>query len=57
MQPSKIARVNAALSPSPALSAAPSAENVRDAVEQLHSMYEKNAASPSVKDDLKLIFG
>ena len=39
------------------VSAAPSAENVRDAVEQLHSMYEKNAASPSEKDDLKLIFG
>ena len=39
------------------VAAAPSAENVRDAAEQLHSMYEKNAASPSVKEDLKLIFG
>lgn len=39
------------------VSAAPTTENVRDAVDQLHSMYVKNADSPSVKDDLKLIFG
>ncbi|MGD9947972.1 MAG: hypothetical protein AB7U29_05765 [Desulfobulbus sp.] len=39
------------------VSASPSAENVRDAVDQLHALYEKNAGSPSVKEDLKLIFG
>nr|WP_321468751.1 hypothetical protein [uncultured Desulfobulbus sp.] len=39
------------------VSAAPTAENVRKAADELHALYEKNAASPSVKDDLKLIFG
>ena len=39
------------------VSAAPTAGNVRDAVDQLHAIYEKNAASPSAKEDLKLIFG
>jgi len=32
-------------------------ESVRDAVDQLHAMYEKNANSPSVKEDITVIFG
>jgi hypothetical protein len=34
-----------------------SPESIRDAVDQLHAVYEKNAASPSVQEDLKTIFG
>ena len=32
-------------------------ENVRDAVDQLFAIYEKNAASPSAQEDIKIIFG
>lgn len=39
------------------VSAAPTPENVREAVDQLRVLFEKNAASPSVQDDLKTIFG
>ncbi|MBM9615172.1 hypothetical protein JWJ90_12870 [Desulfobulbus rhabdoformis] len=39
------------------VSASPTAANVNDAVAQLHAVYEKNAGSPSVKEDLKVIFG
>jgi len=39
------------------VSTAPSPENVRDAVDQLHALYEKNANSPSVKEDILIIFG
>lgn len=39
------------------VSADPSAANIRDAVEQLHTIYVKNEAIPSVQDDLKTIFG
>lgn len=35
----------------------PSDKNVRDGVDQLHGIYEKNATAPSVVDDLKTIFG
>lgn len=38
------------------VSAAPTPDNIKDAVEHLHSMYEKNAASPSVQEDLQNIF-
>lgn len=34
-----------------------SPESIRDAVDQLHAIYEKNAASPSAQEDLKTIFG
>lgn len=30
---------------------------IKEGVDQLHAIYEKNAASPSVQDDLKTIFG
>lgn len=39
------------------VSAAPTPDNIRDAVEHLHSIYEKNEANPTVKEDLKTIFG
>jgi len=39
------------------VSASPTAENIRDAVDQLHAIYEKNASSPSAKHDIQLIFG
>ncbi|WP_448875044.1 hypothetical protein [Desulfobulbus propionicus] len=39
------------------VSASPTPENIEDAVNQLHAMYDKNAASPSVKEDINLIFG
>lgn len=39
------------------VSLTPTPENVRDAVDQLHALYEKNANSPSVKEDIKNIFG
>ena len=39
------------------VSAAPTPENIRGAVEHLHSIYEKNEANPAVKEDLKTIFG
>lgn len=39
------------------VSAAPTADNIRDAVEQLHAIYVKNEAIPSVQDDIKTIFG
>lgn len=39
------------------VSASPTPENIQEAVDQLHAMYEKNAGSPSVKEDIKLIFG
>jgi hypothetical protein len=32
-------------------------ENIQDAVEQLHTIYEKNKNAPSVQDDIKTIFG
>lgn len=41
----------------PAVCAAPTPENILDAVDRLYFLYEKNAASPSVKDDLNTIFG
>ncbi len=31
--------------------------NIRDGVDQLHALFEKNSASPSVQTDLKTIFG
>lgn len=39
------------------VSASPTSDNIRDAVEHLHSIYEKNEANPTVKEDLKTIFG
>ncbi len=39
------------------VSAAPTPENIREAVDQLHAIYEKNASSPSVQEDLQTIFG
>jgi hypothetical protein len=39
------------------VSASPTPENIRDAVDQLHAIYAKNATSPSVKEDINLIFG
>ena len=39
------------------VSASPTPDNVRDAVDQLHAVYLKNEAIPSVQDDLKTIFG
>ena len=39
------------------VSASPTPENIHDAVDKLHAMYEKNANSPSVKEDVKIIFG
>ncbi len=39
------------------VSADPKPQNVRGAVDQLHALYEKNAASPSVQADMKTIFG
>ncbi|WP_306546833.1 hypothetical protein [Desulfobulbus sp.] len=39
------------------VSAAPTPENVRDAVDQLFAIYEKNASSPSAQEDIKIIFG
>jgi hypothetical protein len=34
----------------------PSQDSVREGVEQLHDLYVKNSASPSVQLDLKTIF-
>ncbi len=39
------------------VSADPAPAKVQDAVNQLHAIFEKNAASPSAQDDLKTIFG
>ena len=39
------------------ISAAPTPENVRDAVDQLFAIYEKDASSPSAQEDIKIIFG
>lgn len=39
------------------VSADPSPNNVREAAENLQSIYEKNAGSPSAQEDLKTIFG
>jgi len=39
------------------ISTDPTPENINGAVAQLHSLYERNAASPSVQQDLKTIFG
>ncbi|GAB1410291.1 hypothetical protein MASR1M90_14450 [Desulfovibrionales bacterium] len=35
----------------------PSAQAVKDAIDQLHFIYDKNQSSPSVQADLKTIFG
>jgi hypothetical protein len=35
----------------------PTQESIRDGVNQLHDLFEKNSASPSVQADLKAIFG
>ncbi|MDR3641550.1 MAG: hypothetical protein P4L39_09540 [Humidesulfovibrio sp.] len=35
----------------------PSADNVLAAVDQLHTLYEKNSASPAVQEDMQNIFG
>lgn len=39
------------------VSTAPTPANIKEAVEQLYSLYEKNANSPSAQQDLKTIFG
>ena len=39
------------------VAANPTPTNVREGVDQLHALYEKNSASPSVQLDLKTIFG
>jgi hypothetical protein len=36
---------------------APTPTNVREGVDQLHALFEKNVASPSVQVDIKTIFG
>ena len=37
--------------------ASPTPANVREAVDQLHTLFEKNSAAPTVQTDLKTIFG
>ena len=39
------------------VTASPSPDNVRNAIDELHSLYEKNALSPSAQEDIKTIFG
>jgi len=39
------------------IGAAPTPTNVREGVDQLHALFDKNSASPSVQLDLKTIFG
>jgi hypothetical protein len=39
------------------VSANPTPANVREGVDQLHALFNKNSASPSVQVDLKTIFG
>lgn len=39
------------------VSADPTPTNIKNAVDHLHSIYEKNESSPVVQDDLKTIFG
>ncbi len=41
----------------PKVSANPTPANVSDAVGQLHALFEKNSAAPTVQSDLKTIFG
>jgi hypothetical protein len=35
----------------------PTPSSVREGVDQLHAIFDKNSASPSVQADLKTIFG
>lgn len=39
------------------ISTSPTPANIREGVDQLHGLFEKNSASPSVQLDLKTIFG
>lgn len=39
------------------VSSSPTPASIRDGVDQLHALFEKNSASPSVQTDLKTIFG
>jgi hypothetical protein len=39
------------------VSANPTPAKIREGVDQLHVLFEKNSASPTVQDDLKTIFG
>lgn len=39
------------------IGANPTPNNVREGVDQLHALYEKNSSAPSVQLDLKNIFG
>lgn len=39
------------------ISANPTPTSVREGVDQLHALYEKNSSAPSVQLDLKTIFG
>jgi hypothetical protein len=39
------------------VSANPTPTSIREGVDQLHALFEKNSASPSVQNDLKTIFG
>jgi hypothetical protein len=39
------------------IGATPTPANIREGVDQLHALFDKNSASPSVQLDLKTIFG
>lgn len=39
------------------VSSDPSPANIRDGVDQLHALFEKNTNAPSAQIDLKTIFG
>ncbi|SHO42697.1 hypothetical protein [Desulfopila aestuarii] len=39
------------------VSADPSPANINDAINNLHALFEKNSAAPTVQTDLKTIFG
>lgn len=39
------------------IGADPTPAKVSEGVDQLHALFEKNSAGPSVQDDLKTIFG